>query len=82
MIAVLARPNANNVCHVLLAAIGLDSSCTASPKGVHAMIGLPSWFCILSRAHYSYFSDAYTFVRETPETALTGVRAEVANKVL
>ena len=56
---------------------GLDRSRLASPRGVHGQLGLASWFCILSRPHYSCFDALYRFVARLPEDVPQAVPAAV-----
>ena len=76
-----ATPDAKKLHRLVLAILGLDLSRRASPKGLHAALGLSSWFCILSRPHYSCFSDVYNFVRLTPAEAARDVQATAVDEM-
>ena len=69
----LASPDASKLRKLLCGILGAVDARQASPKGLHGLLGLASWFCILSRPHYACFSTVYEFVRREPETTLTAL---------
>jgi hypothetical protein len=61
-----AAPDRDKLESVLLATLGIEGSKFASPKAIHSLLGIDQWFCLLSRAHFSCFRDAYSFVTKGP----------------
>ena len=47
-----AAPEIRKLASLILATTCLASTRRASPRSLHSMLGLASWFCVLSRPHY------------------------------
>ena len=77
-----AAPDADKLGVLLLAIAGLSTERQASPRGIHAMLGLCSWFCILSRPHFACFRAVYQFVRRLPEEKIVPVPDVVVDELV
>ena len=76
-----AAPEASKLATLILATTNLSTVRRASPRGLHGMLGLGSWFCILSRPHYSCFNSIYGFVMRLPEDVVVDVPADVIGEL-
>ncbi len=75
-------PEATKMMSLILATTEFVETRKASPRGVHGMLGLCSWFCILSRPHYSCFQAIYKFVTRTPEHDVVKVPSDVISELV
>ena len=75
-------PEANKVWRLGLAIAGMDMGLQVSPKGFNGQLGVAQWFCILSRPHFSCFTDIYSFVRREPATLREIVPLDARNDLM
>ncbi|CAE7806597.1 unnamed protein product [Symbiodinium sp. CCMP2592] len=63
----VAEPVAGRLGKAIQRTVDLLRTGVASPRGLHALLGVWEWFALLQRGFFSIYKDSYDFVVQTPE---------------
>ena len=77
-----AEPAATRLGKALCRALDLLTHPSASPRGVHALLGVWQWFGLLQRGFFSIYDSVYDFVRLEPEFGVKPLPSNVINEFL
>lgn len=76
------QPAEGKLCSAVRRTLDLLHCGKASPRGLHALLGVWEWFALLQRGLFSIYDSAFAFVRRVPEKAVVDVPHNVANEML
>ena len=63
----VAEPAAGRLWQAVQRTLDMLHSGVASPRGLHALLGVWEWFSLLQRSFFSIYSGSYSFVQQQPE---------------
>ena len=78
----LVQPAEAKLCSAVRRTMDLLHHGKASPRGLHALLGVWEWFALLQRGLFSIYDSVFAFVRRLPEKAAVDIPCNVANEML
>eukprot|EP00439_Symbiodinium_sp_Y106_P032149 s3415_g3.t2 len=78
----VAEPAAGRLGQAVQRTLDMLHSGVASPRGLHALLGVWEWFSLLQRSFFSIYSGSYSFVQQQPESESVTVPDIVLNEFL